>query len=155
MSTSAIVRDSGRPAERAPGAIASGVVDVRDAAHFDELLATHSRVAIDFSASWCGPCRKIGPVFHRLATEVPDVLFVTVDVDRNPDVHDRYTDPKDDDTRSIPRFVFVHDREAVEALTCSGSRCQQKLADSATALAKMSSRPRRSRPSHKSNHPSP
>lgn len=38
-------------------------------------------VFIDFTASWCGPCRSIGPVFENLAGENPTIIFVKVDVD--------------------------------------------------------------------------
>ena len=38
---------------------------------------------IDFTASWCPPCQMIGPVFERLAGEIPEVTFKKVDVDNN------------------------------------------------------------------------
>ncbi len=46
-------------------------------------------VVIDFSATWCGPCKRQDPVFRRVASafgnEAADepVTFLTVDVDRN------------------------------------------------------------------------
>lgn len=36
---------------------------------------------IDFSASWCGPCKFIEPAIHAMAEKFADVEFVKIDVD--------------------------------------------------------------------------
>jgi thioredoxin 1 len=38
-------------------------------------------VVIDFTASWCPPCRIIAPIFADLARKFPHVAFLKVDVD--------------------------------------------------------------------------
>ncbi|CAH1244114.1 TXN [Branchiostoma lanceolatum] len=54
-------------------------------AEFDALVADNKDklIVVDFTASWCGPCKMIGPVFEKLAEEHSDVIFVKVDVDAN------------------------------------------------------------------------
>mmetsp|Transcript_69995 Transcript_69995/g.196160 ORF Transcript_69995/g.196160 Transcript_69995/m.196160 type:complete len:105 (-) Transcript_69995:369-683(-) len=43
-------------------------------------------VVVDFTASWCGPCKFIAPIFEKLAEENPEAEFVKVDVDDADDV---------------------------------------------------------------------
>ena len=51
---------------------------------FDDIKESKVAVA-DFSATWCGPCKMMAPVFHAVADEMGDeVDFYSVDVDENP-----------------------------------------------------------------------
>uniref|UniRef100_A0AAV1UKJ7 Thioredoxin domain-containing protein n=1 Tax=Peronospora matthiolae TaxID=2874970 RepID=A0AAV1UKJ7_9STRA len=63
----------------------SRVVHVTSAQQFEELIAkgktTKRCVVVDFSATWCGPCRYIGPIFHELSAKYPRTIFLKVDVD--------------------------------------------------------------------------
>ncbi|XP_051018449.1 thioredoxin isoform X1 [Acomys russatus] len=50
---------------------------------FQEALATagDKLIVVDFSATWCGPCKMIKPFFHSLCEKYSNVVFLEVDVD--------------------------------------------------------------------------
>ena len=49
----------------------------------EELISTTDKtVFCDFWATWCGPCRMLGPVFEEVSDKYEDkAVFVKVDVD--------------------------------------------------------------------------
>jgi large subunit ribosomal protein L40e len=63
------------------------VIVVTTKAQFDQLLSSNpgKLIAVDFTATWCGPCRMIGPKFHDMSekTDNANVIFLQVDVDAN------------------------------------------------------------------------
>lgn len=58
---------------------------------------------VDFSATWCPPCRQLKPIFEKLADEFKGRIdFVTIDVDENPEIAQAYG------VQSIPMMVFFN-----------------------------------------------
>ncbi len=39
-------------------------------------------VIIKYTATWCGPCKKIKPFYKKLAQDYPEIQFVEIDIDR-------------------------------------------------------------------------
>merc|ERR1712219_59997 len=64
-----------------------GVKQLATKEEFDACLkdAGDKLVVVDFTATWCGPCQRIAPEFSKMSDEMPDVVFVKVDVDDNED----------------------------------------------------------------------
>jgi thioredoxin 1 len=54
---------------------------------FKELLYSldnKTRVIIKFTASWCGPCKKIQPVVEELLNTLPkNIIFIEIDIDES------------------------------------------------------------------------
>ena len=78
-------------------------------ASFDEVvLKSDKPVLVDFWATWCGPCRMLGPVIEELATEYEGRVVVgKVDVDNNQEFAAKYG------VRNIPTVLVFKDGEVV------------------------------------------
>lgn len=55
-----------------------------------EVLESDKPVIVDFWATWCGPCRMLGPVIAELAEEHPEIKVCKVNVDDEPDLAQEY-----------------------------------------------------------------
>lgn len=93
---------------------ARGVLEATTLDEVESILSeagsNDSLVVIDFSATWCGPCKAIAPIFAELAQDTTGVYFMKVDVDENPDTAAKYS------VSAMPTFLFIKNGEVVDRL---------------------------------------
>lgn len=78
------------------------VIPVNDLNFDSEVLQSGLPVLIDFSATWCQPCRAIAPFVNQLAGEYEGrVKVTTVDIDESPETAQKYR------IRGVPTLVMV------------------------------------------------
>ena len=81
----------------------STIVTATDTNFDSEVLASAAPVLVDFSATWCGPCKKLEPVVHEIAADYGARLkVVKVDVDQAPGTAAKFG------VLSIPTLMIFH-----------------------------------------------
>ena len=86
------------------------VTEVTDQTFLDAVVERSKEVpvVVDFWAAWCGPCRALTPILHKLADEAEDSWdLATIDVDQNPVVSQGFR------IQSIPAVRAFKDGEMV------------------------------------------
>lgn len=85
---------------------------INDEVHFQsELGAAASRLVVaDFTASWCGPCQRIAPVFQQLAGKYLKAVFIKIDVDKCQET------AAAQGVSAMPTFIFYKNRAKVDRL---------------------------------------
>ncbi|MFM2314447.1 MAG: hypothetical protein RLZZ04_3723 [Cyanobacteriota bacterium] len=78
---------------------------------FEQLITFEVPVIIDYTATWCGPCRVIAPLMDRLAEEYAGrAKVVKIDIDQNKENTKKFG------VRSIPAVLIFKQGEVVERL---------------------------------------
>ena len=74
---------------------------------FNDIIS-NGKVVVDFFATWCGPCKMLGPVFEKVSDEVNDVKFVKLDVDKFNDIARQYG------VMSVPTLILFENGKEVK-----------------------------------------
>lgn len=77
---------------------------------FAQFEGSNDLVVVDFWASWCGPCKMMGPIFEEVSEEMTDVKFVKVNVDENQEISSKYR------VASIPTIIALKGGNVVDTM---------------------------------------
>jgi len=85
----------------------AGLPTVTDAT-FQETVSAGGLVLIDFSATWCGPCKKLHPILEEIQAERGDVRIVMADIQDAPET------ARTCGVMSVPQVHFFKDGQHVD-----------------------------------------
>ena len=83
-----------------------------------EVLKSEKVVLLDFFATWCGPCRMVGPIIDEIAEENEEIVVGKVDVDAQTELATQFQ------VYSIPTLVVLKDGKVLKQATGAKSKAQ-------------------------------
>ncbi len=87
----------------------SNITEISSKSQFDEIILNSEKlIIVDFWAEWCGPCRLLKPLLHKIAWEHSEIQLLTVDVDQNQELATEY------DINSIPAVFLFKNGQIVD-----------------------------------------
>jgi len=85
------------------------VIEISSKEQFTSVVASDKLTIVDFWAEWCGPCRVMIPLLHKIAWDHPELQLATVNVDENQDI------AMDFDVNSIPAVFLMRNWNIVDS----------------------------------------
>ena len=84
-----------------------------------EVLKSEKPVLVDFWATWCGPCKMIGPVIEEIANEHPEIKVCKINVDEEGELSIKHG------VMSIPTLMIFKNGEITQ--TAIGYRPKEEI----------------------------
>ena len=82
-----------------------------------EFMATELPIVLDFSATWCGPCKQLAPIIEELSNEYEGRIAVgKCDIEEADDLTAEYG------IRNVPTVIFIKNGQVVDKFVGSKSK---------------------------------
>jgi thioredoxin 1 len=96
-------------------ALSMRVVEIDSATAFDNTISSagDALVVVDYSTTWCGPCKVIAPKFEEFSDKYPDAVFLKVIGDATTTASELM---KREGVKSVPSFHYFKGGEKVDVV---------------------------------------
>ncbi len=86
-------------------------MEIVNKSNFDSVIASNKLTLVDFSATWCMPCRMVAPILEKIANNKPDLVnIVKLDIDESEEIARRYR------VFSVPTLMLFKDGENLDSM---------------------------------------
>ncbi len=86
-------------------------MDSLNVENFDEIINGAGLTVVDFSASWCMPCRMLKPILEKVEDQMyEEVDFFSLDIDESEEIAKRYR------IFSVPTIVCFKEGKKIDSL---------------------------------------
>lgn len=82
------------------------VIEINEIEFKDKIQT--NKVLVDCFATWCGPCKMLGPIIDEVASEIDSCSFYKLDVDNAPNISKEYG------IMSIPTLLLFQDGKLIK-----------------------------------------
>jgi len=88
------------------------ILEITDENFEREVMESDIPTLVEFSAEWCGPCKKLAPIVKEIADEMSGRLKVThMDVEKGRDTSVRFA------VLSVPTLLIFKGGKVIEEIT--------------------------------------
>ena len=91
-------------------------MEILNSSNFSNKVQESEICLVDFSASWCGPCRMVKPILEDVETLMPEIKFYNIDVDDCEDIAREYR------IFSIPSLLIFKNGEVLDTMVGAGTQ---------------------------------